>query len=63
MGTNFKAANSENKSVRYGFGLATFIVSVLGRTTHVFQGKRQQLMVRTDRTAAVQQQQILGTNF
>jgi hypothetical protein len=54
LGMNFEAANSEGKSVRYGFAAATFIISVLGRTTHVFEGKRQQLMVRTDRTTAVQ---------
>jgi hypothetical protein len=63
MGTNFEAANSENKSIRYGFDTAIFIVSVLGHTAHVFQGKRQHLMVHIDRTAVVQQQQILGTNF
>jgi hypothetical protein len=63
QGTDFEAASSENKSVRYGFGTATFNAPVLGRTAARFPRKRAHLMVRTDRTAAVQLQQILGTFF
>jgi hypothetical protein len=40
----------------YGTG-TDFIISVLGRTAHVFQGTGQHLLSRTGRTAAVQQQQ------
>ena len=60
---DFEAASSENKSVRYGFGTATINVPVQAVQQHVFQGKRQHLMVRTDRTAAIQQQQISGRDF
>jgi hypothetical protein len=62
-GTDFEAACSENKSVRYGFGTTTFIVSVLGVQQLVFQGKRAHLLSRTGRTAVVQQQQKSGHVF
>jgi hypothetical protein len=45
-----------NKSVRYGFGTAGFIFLYWPAQQHVFQGERAHLMVRTVRTAVVQQQ-------
>jgi hypothetical protein len=39
-GTDFEAANRVNKSVRYGFGTAEFVVPVLNTQQHAKRGEK-----------------------